>query len=149
MDGGCPADRGAMIASREREKRVWRWRVCLLYDLASMWKRRNQLNARISMSHANFVYTSPRLLLNASITSRPAGVWPHCLVLMKMIRLQRILWKLPGLWEGTSQEAILTARFTTGTIGLNVEGILGYARVTGARTRRTKRHVTTTRHIRE
>lgn len=68
---------------------------------------------------------------------------------MKMIRLPRILWKLPGLWESVSQGAILTARFTTGTIGLDVEGILGYARITDARTKRTKRHVTTTRHSRE
>lgn len=103
-----------------------------------------------SMSHANSVYTSPRLLLSASITSRVAGIWPHCLVLMKMIRLLRIFWELPGLWEGTSQEAILTARFTTGTIGLHAEGILGYARVTDARTRGTTRHVTTTtRHSRK
>lgn len=57
------------------------------------------------MPLANNAYTDPGLLLGASITSTIAGVWPHCLTLMKIIRLLRIICKeTPGLCEGISHK---------------------------------------------
>lgn len=60
------------------------------------------------MPLANNAYTDPGLLLGAGITSTIADVWPHCLTLMKTIRLLRILCKEPpprgGLCEDISQK---------------------------------------------
>lgn len=114
MDGSRPTDRGAMMIASGAGRR----RVCLLYDLASIWNRRSQLNARIWMALASPVYTTPRLLFCDSITAPIADVWSHYLALMKVTRLTWILWKrFPVPREGIDREAILTARFTPETTG--------------------------------
>lgn len=99
------------------------------------------------MPLANNAYTDPVLLLGAGITSTIADVWPHCLTLMKTIRLLRILCKEPPPGGGGYVKISVRSDIASAFYSRNDRSRRGWHAC--SKTKRTIRHSPSTGHSRE